>query len=1171
MEIGYQPSIGEFFDAGDFRYCITSDTTVTVTECLNTYDYDHVDNYCEDFSGFEIPNHIKYIHDYTVTAIGDSAFYDINYYCVTIPESISTIGHKAFGGETYSNFIICQAEIPPLLHGSFDSQVDIFVQESDYALYNEEYGQDPLISLHMTNGERTEFSYYSEELNYPDDLYQSYLDLTGNELYPYYSWSYGCILKFVSNNNTQVTLRFCEWSPEGRLDVYWWDDYDYDSFVYENTYWIPHGFELHVFAIEEGKSPSYLSHYDNYTGENLFSKKFEMSFDFKESGIAYNIMNQYLQVCDCWYSQDYGEDYYFIPILYSGDVVIPEKATYHDYLKDTYTSYPVTSIGNGAFSLRNIHDQLWLYEDLSNDSLTSVTIPTSITTIDDFAFGDCPNLRFIKCLGATPPSASDNSFDDGVYQNTTLYVPISALEAYKNAEGWKNFQQIIGFADYDFVVDGIYYKKTENNEVIVTRGEDAYHGVVNIPATVTHDGMTYNVTGIETGTFSNMTIESMILPVSIHTINDNAFDGCHIGTLIINGDGTWTAGAINADIDALYVMSTVTGIPGLTANPEVIYSYSTVPPTCDEQSFAGYDADLHVPASSLAAYFTAPYWCNFINIAGDAIEPTGLTINKDSVGVIVGNEVILSAVPAPANATPREIVWTSSNDSIATVTNGVITAIKVGECDIKAYLLDKIATCHVTVTEIAPTEVTLNQEFAKLEIGSQLTLTATILPDDATDKTVTWATTNSSVATVTDAGVVTAVGQGECFITATCRDNHTMCHVIVVDHFIYITLDEHDVRLLPNHMFTLTPTVSPANTSLTVTSSEPSVAAARMANGTVQVVGVKEGTTVVKVNSSDGYAEADSCIVTVYTMRGDVNYDGFVNISDVTDLINYLLNGNSPAASFNVNADTNNDGNVNISDVTTLINHLLSGQELDPKEPEQSPQTKTFTVNGVTFTMVNVDGGTFSMGCSTEVDTNALSDEMPIHQVTLSSYYIGQTEVTQELWQAVMGSNPSNFKNDPQHLQLPVENVRWNECQDFLARLNELTGESFRLPTEAEWEFAARGGNQSHNYTYAGSNDIYEVAWFTENSDNTTHVVGTKKPNELGLFDMTGNVCEWCSDRYGFYPETPQTNPTGPETGASRIYRGGGWQKLKVNCRITRRQYFAPTTTRYFMGLRLVL
>lgn len=752
---------------------------------------------------------------------------------------------------------------------------------------------------------------------------------------------------------------------------------------------------------------------------------------------------------------------------------------------------------------------------------------------------------------ATKNSDELNVLYLGRCQETTIVVPAKEI--------------------FDFEEDGIYYTITSENEVIVAHGVEYYQGVIMVPSTVTHDGVTYTVTGIGYDAFANVDLMNLVLPVTISSIDSTAFSNCHIHSLIINGNGTWTAGAINADIDALYVMSTVTGVSGLTANPEVIYSYSTVPPTCDEQSFTGYDADLHIPASSLAAYFTAPYWCNFINITGDAIEPTGLTINKDSVDVLVGNEVILNVVPAPANATPREIVWTSSNDSIATVANGAITAIKVGECDIKAYLLDKIATCHVTVTEIAPTEVTLNQEFAKLEIGSQLTLTATVLPDDATDKTVTWATTNSSVATVTDAGIVTAVGQGECFITANCRDNQAMCHVIVVDHFIYITLDEHEVRLLPNHMFTLSPTVSPANTTLTVTSSEPSVAAARMANGTVQVVGVKEGTTVVKVNSSDGYAEADSCIVTVYTMRGDVNYDGFVNISDVTDLINYLLNGNSPAASFNVNADTNNDGNVNISDVTTLINHLLSGQELDPKEPEQLPQTKTFTVNGVTFTMVNVDGGTFSMGCSTEVDTNALSDEMPIHQVTLSSYYIGQTEVTQELWQAVMGSNPSNFKNDPQHLQLPVENVRWNECQDFLARLNELTGESFRLPTEAEWEFAARGGNQSHNYTYAGSNDIYEVAWFTENSDNTTHVVGTKKPNELGLFDMTGNVCEWCSDRYGFYPDTPQTNPTGPETGASRIYRGGGWQKLKVNCRITRRQYFAPTTTRYFMGLRLVL
>lgn len=230
-------------------------------------------------------------------------------------------------------------------------------------------------------------------------------------------------------------------------------------------------------------------------------------------------------------------------------------------------------------------------------------------------------------------------------------------------------------------------------------------------------------------------------------------------------------------------------------------------------------------------------------------------------------------------------------------------------------------------------------------------------------------------------------------------------------------------------------------------------------------------------------------------------------------------------------------------------------------------KSEVYTVNGVSFTMVPVKSGTFMMGCSPDMDSEAGSNEAPVHQVTLSSYYIGQTEVTQELWQAVMGTNPSNFPSNPKN---PVEKVTWNDCQQFITKLNELTGESFRLPTEAEWEFAARGGNQSRGYTYAGSSDLDEIAWYGDNSNNATHPVGLKKANELGLYDMTGNVYEWCFDRYGYYPDEPQTDPTGPETGSSKIYRGGSWQSSASSCRNTRRNYFAPGAVRNYLGLRLV-
>ena len=241
-------------------------------------------------------------------------------------------------------------------------------------------------------------------------------------------------------------------------------------------------------------------------------------------------------------------------------------------------------------------------------------------------------------------------------------------------------------------------------------------------------------------------------------------------------------------------------------------------------------------------------------------------------------------------------------------------------------------------------------------------------------------------------------------------------------------------------------------------------------------------------------------------------------------------------------------------------------QETDtPTEPEF--ENKTYIVNGVSFDMVAVVGGTFTMGATSEQVSDAYSDEKPTHKVTLSDYMIGKTEVTQELWQAVMGSNPSSFKGD----NLPVEQVSWNDCQEFIEKLNSLTGLQFRLPTEAEWEYAARGGNKSKGYKYSGSNDIGIVAWYSGNSSPQTHIVATKSANELGLYDMSGNVFEWCSDWYGSYSSDSQTNPNGPLNGNSRVVRGGTWDSSMGSCRVSYRGYFIPSNRVSYLGLRLAL
>ena len=230
---------------------------------------------------------------------------------------------------------------------------------------------------------------------------------------------------------------------------------------------------------------------------------------------------------------------------------------------------------------------------------------------------------------------------------------------------------------------------------------------------------------------------------------------------------------------------------------------------------------------------------------------------------------------------------------------------------------------------------------------------------------------------------------------------------------------------------------------------------------------------------------------------------------------------------------------------------------------------ETFTVKGVQFTMIAVEGGTFTMGATPEQGSDAYEREKPTHQVTLSNYYIGETEVTQALWQAVIGNNPSNFKGD----NLPVEYISWDDCQEFIKKLNVLTGKNFRLPTEAEWEFAARGGKKSRGYKYSGSNNIDGVAWYGDNSGYETHTVKTKQANELGIYDMSGNVGEWCQDWYGYdsYSSAAQTNPKGPNSGSCRVNRGGSLDFSARRCRSSYRCYCDPDVRGRNLGFRLVL
>ncbi|MDX2248820.1 MAG: formylglycine-generating enzyme family protein [Bacteroidia bacterium] len=228
--------------------------------------------------------------------------------------------------------------------------------------------------------------------------------------------------------------------------------------------------------------------------------------------------------------------------------------------------------------------------------------------------------------------------------------------------------------------------------------------------------------------------------------------------------------------------------------------------------------------------------------------------------------------------------------------------------------------------------------------------------------------------------------------------------------------------------------------------------------------------------------------------------------------------------------------------------------------------------SGFTFDMIYIEGGKFMMG-SDHPDDNIFRPATPVHEVKLSDYYLSKYPVTQGLWKAVMGeeNNPSFFQGDLR----PVEQVSWDETKKFIEKLNSVTGLSFRLPTEAEWEYAARGGNKSKHTVYSGSNRLEEVGWYDENSHRETKPVGQKLPNELGIYDMSGNVWEWCEDWYSreYYQECADKgvvkNPTGPDTGSTRVYRGGSWGNTPQYCRVADRLSISPEARVNYLGFRL--
>ena len=742
------------FEVDGIYYNITSSTNNTVEV---TYKDTNYESYGEDVI---IPSTVsRNGTTYTVTAIGDKAFYNSSVSNVTISETITSIGDSAFCKCDELISITTLATTPPVLHDSFDFHwcdyyPDLWGYDPNswktptHVLYveSEEMLSDYLISSWSNN--ISNIIILGEQSNPPGF---NVAERHGNASHPDYVTS--AYIYFMGGEESFISYYGSDYTNVNEYDgdipglVAYLSRYDTDPCI-----------TLYAYTIEYGKQPSDVVEFsyclppDNPDDPDNpyypFSKVY-YTYDFVVDGICYRtINNNSVQVVpDC----KLIIDYYDVDLCYphvsermgynTGNIIIPDVISYEG------KSYSVSSIGKSAFGgffydpygtyCWDYYD-IGLIEEIENSGLTSIIIPNSLTYIDSYAFYNCSTL-------------------------TNVTIPNSI--------------------------------KTINNGLIVNDNE--YY---------------------------------------------SPFDGCNnLNLIYLTGNGEWKLIKNNEyEFDGLYVSvprlgiaSGITAIPGLQVNPREVYCYAKVPPTCDENTFTDYTGTLHVPESSLAAYFTAPYWCNFANIVGDAVELTDLTLNKDS---------------------------------------------------------------------------------ANLLVDEQLTLNATIQPTNANIDSITWESSNPSVATVTNDGVVTAKALGECDIIVTCLDKRAVCHIRVVEQVTTITLDQHRASLLPNHILTLTPTVTPVSTDLVVTSSNPSVAAARLANGKVQVVGVSVGTAIIKVASADGNAVADSCFVNVYTEAGDVDGDGFVKIDDVTALIDHLLGSNS---SIDVgNADINYDGVVSIADVT---------------------------------------------------------------------------------------------------------------------------------------------------------------------------------------------------------------------------------------------------------------
>ena len=587
------------------------------------------------------------------------------------------------------------------------------------------------------------------------------------------------------------------------------------------------------------------------------------AYDFMVDGLCYNYNDDGIGVTVTYEKTQWGEGWGYYNL--NGDLIIPSSVAYNG------TNYSVTSIGNNAFQ--------------GCTGLNSVTILNAVTTIGNSAFNGCNGL-------------------------TLVAIP--------------NSVKTIG--DYAF------YGCNGLNSVIIPNsvtkiGNSAFQGCRGLTSVTIPNSVTWIGSAAFNGCIS---LNSVTIPNSVTTIGSYVFNGCNgLNSVTLTGYGAWYQNNILpiSNLRTVNIGCGITYLGDFGFAPDVVNCYAEVPPTCSSNTFSSYDGELHVPITSTVAYVTADYWQNFTNLNIDIIDK--ITLSQTEAALIQHEELQLVATATPNNSA---IIWSSTNQNVAVVdNNGKVTAAGQGECDICATLATNpavYASCHITASYPEITALSLNKDSIEFgDAGEAFTLIATTTPANSGPKP-TWTSSDETVATVDANGLVTATGQGECDITATVLNQSATCHV-TVNSTIVITLDQHEIELDLNHTAMLIPSCSPIETDLTVTSSDPSVVFSRMVtqNGTakVQLVGMKQGEATITVASVDGKAIPDSCVVTVVRRVGDLNADGYINVMDITTLIELIMgNVDAPDDAEMPYCDVKANGEINVMDITALIDIIMN-------------------------------------------------------------------------------------------------------------------------------------------------------------------------------------------------------------------------------------------------------